>query len=246
VRDGAARELEVDEGDVGGLRQHEAAAQRAHVRGPLVEPVVEDREVVRAEVPDDADVGLVEAEVDPARGDEVELAEHAALDQVPDRDDGRAVEEGMAGHQHQVPIGGELDQLEALAARGRERLLDEDVLTGLERAPGEGVMAGHGGRDRHRLQRLVRQELVVALVAPDAREAPSEQLQPLGVVVVDADEVGAVELVQVPGELRAPVAEADDGAADGRVHAVAFRCRRSAKGVRSSSRRSRPSDQPRT
>ena len=51
---------------------------RATRVGHLAEPVAEDREVVRPEVPDDADVGLVQPEVHPARRDEVDVAELAA------------------------------------------------------------------------------------------------------------------------------------------------------------------------
>ena len=88
VGDRSAREFEVDEGDVGDRGDDAAAAERADGGGGLVEPVAEDREVVWCEVPGDADVFLVEAEVDPACGDEVEVAQLSGLDQVADGDDG--------------------------------------------------------------------------------------------------------------------------------------------------------------
>ena len=81
VRDRPRGVLEVDERDVGDARDARSARLIAlDVRRGLVEPVAEDREVVRAEVPDDADVGLVQAEVHAARRDEVDLAELARLD----------------------------------------------------------------------------------------------------------------------------------------------------------------------
>ena len=73
--DRARRELEVDERDVRDVRDHAAAAERADVTRRLTEPVAQDREVVRAEVPGDADIGLVQAEIHAARRDEVDLAE---------------------------------------------------------------------------------------------------------------------------------------------------------------------------
>ena len=73
--------LEVDERDIRDRRNHESARQRADVGGALSEPVAEDREVVRAEVPGDADVRLMQAEIDPARRDEAEITERAGLDQ---------------------------------------------------------------------------------------------------------------------------------------------------------------------
>ena len=59
---------------------------------------------MRAEVPDDAHVGLVQPEVHAARRDEVDLAELAGIDQLADRDDRRAVEERVARHQHEPAL----------------------------------------------------------------------------------------------------------------------------------------------
>ena len=64
----------------------------------LVEPVQQDRQVVRREVADDA-VGLVLAEVHARRRDEVDLAERAGVDQLLDLVDRRAVDERVARHQ---------------------------------------------------------------------------------------------------------------------------------------------------
>jgi hypothetical protein len=95
--------------------------------------VAEDREVVRREVPRDADVGLMQAEVHTARRDEVDLAELLRRDQVADHVHRRAVEERVAGHQHEPAVGGDCDQVTRRVARRGERLLDEDVLVVLQR-----------------------------------------------------------------------------------------------------------------
>ena len=99
---------------VAGMTQPRLSAD--DVRRRLVEPVAQDREVVRAEVPDDAHVGLVQPEVHAARRDEVDLAELAGADQVADHVDRRAVEERVPGHQDEAALVGELDQLDRLAA----------------------------------------------------------------------------------------------------------------------------------
>ena len=101
---------------------------------------------MRAEVPDDADVGLVQAEVDAARRDEVELAELAAVDQLLDGDDRRAVEERVARHQHAAGLAGQAHELCRLLGARCEGLLDEDVLAELQRLRGELEV----GRDRRR------------------------------------------------------------------------------------------------
>ena len=79
----------------------DAARRRRHLDDRLLQPVEQDREVVRREVADHA-VGLVLAEVHPRRRDEVDLAEHVLADQVADLVDRRAVEERVAGHQHEA------------------------------------------------------------------------------------------------------------------------------------------------
>ncbi len=81
------------------------------VVGDSSEPVAQDREVVRAEIPDDADVGLMQPEVDATRRDEVELAERPGVDQLLDEHDRRAVEERVARHENAVQSCGEVDEL---------------------------------------------------------------------------------------------------------------------------------------
>ena len=96
--------LEVDERDVGNRGEDAAAAHRRQVGGGFLEPVAENREVVRPEIPRNADVGLVEPEVHAARRDEVDVAELARVDEITDRVDGRAVEERVARHQGQAAL----------------------------------------------------------------------------------------------------------------------------------------------
>ena len=151
----------------------------------------------------------------------------------------------MPGHDDEIPFGGGVHQLDALLGGRGERLLDEDVLAGLERGEPERVVGADRRRDRDGVDRLVGEDLVELLAGADAREAPAHQLEAVRVAVADRRDLRALELEEVANEVRAPVTEPDDCDADG-SHAVAFRWRRSANGVRSSSRRSRPSDQPRT
>ena len=101
---------------------------------------------MRGEVEHDP-VLLVFAEVHPRGRDEVDLAQRAVLDQVADLVDRRAVEEGVAGHEDQPELVGELDQLDRLVGRARERLLDEDVLARLQGARGP-ANSGYGAASR--------------------------------------------------------------------------------------------------
>ncbi len=254
VGDRPGREAQVDERDVGGSGDDAGARQGRDLGRRLAEPVAEDREVVRGQVPDDADVRLVQAEVDPAHGDEVDLAELARLDQLLHAHDRGAVDERVARHQDEpAPIRREREV--SCGRRGvSERLLDEDVLSGRERGGCELVVARDGGRDRDRVDRRVLEHLVVRLDAADVGEALADGLEPLGPLVAQQLHVRAGRVAEVPDEVRPPVAEADDGDANRRRlgpvavlrHQVVPVCRRRSIGVRSRSRASRPSDQLRT
>ena len=130
-----------------------------------------------AEVPDDARVGLMKAEVDAARGDEVDLAQLAGGDQVSDRLDRRAVEEGVTRHQHQAEFLSQCGELRRFFQRARKRLLDERVLAGLERGACEWIVRADRRGDDHRLDLGVRQHLgelsrltEAGVSAPDLRQ----------------------------------------------------------------------------
>jgi len=89
---------------------------------------------VGGEVPDDADVLLVQAEVDTLHGDEEHVAELAGVDEVFDPPHGRAVDERVPDHERQVQPCSQHRELDALLGRRRERFLHEDVLPGVQAA----------------------------------------------------------------------------------------------------------------
>ena len=195
--------------------------ERAYPGGCLVQPVAQNREIVGREVPGDADVLLVETEVDPARRDEVEIAQVSRFDEVAHGDDRGAVEEGVSRHQHQPATLGELDELEALARGRGERLLDEDVLSRLERRASKREVRRHRRRERQGVDRFVGEDVVDARVGLHGRVPTLDQLEAVGIAVANRDDLGAVELVEVADEVRAPVAEADNCDAD-TIHLVEF------------------------
>ena len=198
---------------------------------------------MRGEVPRDADVRLVQAEVHAARRDEVDVPELAGLDQAADHVDRRAVEEGVAGHQHDAGVVREGHQLERLVARRRERLLDEDVLPAAQRQRGERMMCRDGRRDHERVDVRIVEHVPELGRARHRRIAARKLRQRVGAPVAQPLDLDVLDLVQVAHEVRAPVAEAHDRHAD--AHAVPPG-RSTCAGVRSRSRRSRASDQPRT
>ena len=260
MRDSLRPVLEIHERHVGGAGNDAAAAQRGNSRRRLAKPVLQDRKVVRAEIPDDAHIGLMQAEIHTARRDEVDVAELTRPDQLLDRHDRRAVEERMPGHEDEAETGREPEQALRLARRRGEGLLDEHVLAGFERRLGELEVCRDRCGDRDGVDLGVGEDVPEARGAAKGREAAPDRVDGGAAGVAYHDRVCAVHLVEVPHEVGPPVAEADDGhphrqvvrscpagsraALEGRAHAAPFP-RRTAKGVRTRSRRSRPSDQPR-
>ena len=125
--------------------------------------------------------------------------------------DARVVLEQVADHQDPAGALGGRDDLLGLGDRLRQRLLDEAVLAGLEHAHGEVGVGRHRRGDDDRVELGVGQQLVEVAArrarrgtaAPTRSRASSD-------AVADPAQLGAGQAVEVAGEVRAPVAEADD------------------------------------
>ena len=190
MRDRARAVPEVDEGDIRRSGHEAGAAEGRDLGRALPEPVAEDREIVGREIPDDAHIRLMEPEVDPARGDEVDLAELARVDQRLDLHDRRAVEERVARHQHEVLPARQLDQLPRIGDRGRQRLLDEHVLAGREGGGGQRVMGRDRSRERDGVDGAIREHLVEALQQRHAGIPRPHLGERLRVLVAQRGELG--------------------------------------------------------
>jgi len=136
------------------------------------------------------------------------VAELAGADQLLQANDARVVEQEVARHQHAAVLLGTRDELLDLAAGQRRRLLDEHVLARFERALRELRVRHDRRRDDHRLQRVVGEHLVEVGRQARIRIARSEALPLLIREVAEPGQLG--ELVEVPREIRAPVAEASE------------------------------------
>src|SRR5262245_14026454 len=131
VCDLPGREAQVAEDDVLDPVLEEVAALGRRRLRLLVEQVEDDREVVDAERPERVLVGAHDPQVLAVAVDAQHLAELAAVDQLLQLQDSGVVEQEVAGHQHEVAVGGERNQLvHLLGAHGRG-LLDQDVFPGL-------------------------------------------------------------------------------------------------------------------
>ena len=176
--------------------------------GVLVEEVEDHRQVVDAERPERVLVRADDPEVDAVAVDAEHVAELAGVDQLLQLQHARVVEQQVARHQHAVCARRERDQLVHLDRAHRGRLLDEDVLAGLECPLGERVVGRHGRRDHDGVERVVGEQVVDLGRRARVRVPRGHRLELGAVEVADPGQVG--EVVEVAGEVRAPVVEPDD------------------------------------
>ncbi len=85
--------------------------------GSVMDDVIHDRQIVRRQIPQDVDVVLEQAEVHARRVEVVQIAERAAVDELPDLHDRTAEEKRVVDHDLEPLALGELDEL--LGLRGR-------------------------------------------------------------------------------------------------------------------------------
>ena len=123
--------------------------------------------------------------------------------------DGRVEPQQVADHQLPVALAA-APRAPRLGRRQRQRLLDEHVLAGLERALGERMVAGHRRRHDHRVERVVLEQIVEGAVMRGfgnwaANRRPAARRR--GRSTRRAPRPGSA--VEVAGQVGAPVAEAD-------------------------------------
>ena len=137
----------------------------------LLQQVEDHGQIVDAEREQGVLVLADHAEVLAVRVDAQHVSKVARLDERLQRVDGRVVEEQVTGHQHELALLGEIAELLHLVRVHRRRLLDEHVLSRLQRQLGQFIVRGDRGRDDDRFELGVGQELLE--VAGDAGLAGS-------------------------------------------------------------------------
>ena len=99
----------------------------------LADDVIHDREIVRRQIPHDAHVVLKESQVDPRGIEVIQRSKGPVVDQLANLPNRAAEQERVVDHDPQVLLARQLDELDRLRRRRRERLLHEDVLAVFER-----------------------------------------------------------------------------------------------------------------
>src|SRR5262249_46743117 len=109
-RDGAARELEPQVGDITLRFLDTRTTKGASTGGKFTEPVEQDGNVVNGKIPDHIDVLLVETKVDARKTEVVKAADLTGINELFHSHHGRAVNKGVPGHQDAAAAECQIDQ----------------------------------------------------------------------------------------------------------------------------------------
>ena len=179
-------------------------------RGDIVgKHKVQDRQVMRCEVPEDVDVGLHQAKVDPDRVDELDVAYFPAADELADALNGRGVAVRVVAHEHQARAEGERGQLLSLGDRRGQRFLHQYVLAGLQGAAHK-IEVGRGGcRDGHRSDGRVAKDRIVGVGGPDSGVRAEDGPGPFDLEIAQPVQPERRRSQRGTDEIRPPVASTD-------------------------------------
>ena len=146
----------------------------------------------------------------------MDVADCAVLDEVPHRVHRGAVDEGVPRHQHELGILGQIGELVGVAQAGRERLLDEHVLTRFQCPLGQRVVGLRRGGQEDCLDAVVAQHRVELAEGGRIRVALPESAKLRRVAVAQRLQAKLGVLGEIAREVGPPVATADDRRADRR------------------------------
>ena len=171
---------------------------------------------MRPQIPDHADVPLMETQVDPARRNEENVADRAGFEQALHSPHRRAVDKRVTAHQDPSLVSGERRKVVRKLAGGCERLLDEHVLARLERSSRKVVVSMYRRSDHHRFDARVVEHTLDARGHARRGDAPSMLRQTLSVEIADPADLGVGVLGDNTQQIWSPIPEADHCHADGR------------------------------
>src|SRR5579872_1966007 len=178
--------------------------------GTLLDEVVHDRKVMRGQIPDDVDVMLEEAKIHPHGIVVIEISERILIQKFTDFSDRRCEQEGMVHHDLQVLFFRKFDEFFCLRCIAGKRFLDKDVLTILQRGFCQLVMRPYRCHHSNRIDVRGRQHLCWIRNNLNLREILVSSLSCGYIEVTKGNNLGFVQMFQVPNNFRAPIAVSDD------------------------------------
>src|SRR5215510_2654505 len=145
-----------------------------------------------------------------------DVAEPARLDEALHLAHERIVEEGLVDEEHPCATARGLDQLAPVVRGERERLLDPDVLAGLERREHHRVVPARRCGEDDRVDVVAAEELRVVGRASGAGMIGREGREACRIEVAERRHARRLQLAEGAEEVLPPVPEADDADVDAR------------------------------
>ena len=107
-------------------------------RLPIAEPILNDADIVRGEVPERVDIRTNASEIQPLAVDVAKVAQLAGINQFLHIADGRVIHEGVTRHHDEISPGSALREFIHLGDLRRQWFLYEDVFASIEDLLSEG------------------------------------------------------------------------------------------------------------
>ena len=184
--------------------------------------VVDDRQIVNRQIPHDVHVVLKEPQIDPYGIVVVDIAERPGARQLVDLSHRSRIDEGVIDHQDPPASLRRLHEPFGIVRVGAERLLDQDVLAGLQSRHRQLEMRRDGRRNHDRVDTRIAQQIAVVGRRLDSGIAAANCRQALSTQVADRENLRAWRFDEVPDEVRTPVTAADDADPDRASHSASI------------------------
>ncbi len=165
---------------------------------------------MRSEVPDDVDVVLKEAEIDPHRIKIVNITEPARRDDLLHLADGSRIDERVIDEEFKVLLFGDLDKFFRFGRAGGHRLLDKAMLSCLKCGLCDSVVCRNGGCDDNDIDIVAGDDRVVISRCLDAMKHLPHLCEPAFVEVARYNAVDLVSRKKISDKVWAPVTGSDN------------------------------------
>ena len=174
------------------------------------EQMVQHGYIVRRQVPDDIDVFLEDAQVDPGDRHVEDLAQFTVVHQFADLAYRGCEQEGVADHDLQLLLRGDAIQGSALVGGGGHRFFDKQVFAGLEDFHAEREMCRDGSGHHNGIDGRVVDDLAVVGGFPGQRIQCTDVFEPDRIEIRNAHQFNVRQVVEIPDEIGSPVPTTDD------------------------------------
>src|SRR6266403_2918613 len=167
--------------------------------------MIDDRKIMRRQVPDDVDVMLKQSQIHTGRVVIIKGAESSIVHQLADPFDRSGEQEGVINHDLQVLALRQFNQLLRLCCRASEWFFDENMLAVLKSQFGKLKMRPHRRHDRNDIDLRARQYIHLIGSSGNVRVRSMHSRQGFGVLVANRYYFRFFLALEIPDNVRSPV-----------------------------------------